>query len=145
MKKWDSGSTPETSRGTGKTHVRVRYAETDAMGWVYYATYLCYFEVGRTELIREAWKPYRQIEEEGIRLPVVESGCRYFHGARYDDELEIRTHMTLPSAYRVRFDYEIRRCNDGKEIVRGFTEHCFLSNTGKLERAPQDLQNLVRP
>lgn len=123
--------------------MRVRYAETDAMGWVYYATYLCYFEVGRTELIRDSWKPYREIEEQGIRLPVVESGCRYVSGARYDDELEIRTHMTLPSAYRVRFDYDIRRIGDDQEIARGFTEHCFLTTEGKLVRAPQELRELA--
>ncbi len=123
--------------------MRVRYAETDAMGWVYYATYLCYFEVGRTELIRESWKPYREIEQQGIRLPVVESGCRYVSGARYDDELEIRTHMTLPSAYRVRFDYEIRRIGDNQEIARGFTEHCFLAVDDKLVRAPQELRDLA--
>ena len=98
------------------------------MGWVYYATYLCYFEVGRTELIREAWRPYRQIEEEGFRLPVVEANCRYISGARYDDELEIRTRLLLPSAFRVRFDYEIRHLPDEREIARGFTEHCFLSH-----------------
>ncbi len=114
------------------------------MGWVYYATYLCYFEVGRTELIRERWKPYREIETQGIRLPVVESGCRYLCGARYDDELEIRTHMTLPSVYRVRFDYEIRRIADNAEIVRGFTEHCFLTAEAKLVRAPAELQELVK-
>ena len=113
------------------------------MGWVYYATYLCYFEVGRTELIRESWKPYREIEQQGIRLPVVESGCRYVSGARYDDELEIRTHMTLPSAYRVRFDYEIRRIGDNQEIASGFTEHCFLAVDDKLVRAPQELRDLA--
>ena len=114
------------------------------MGWVYYATYLCYFEVGRTELIRDSWKPYREVEEAGIRLPVVESGCQYIHGARYDDELEVRTILTLPSAYRVRFDYQILRVRDGREIVRGFTEHCFLSHAGKLIRAPQELQDLTK-
>jgi acyl-CoA thioester hydrolase len=143
MKKWDSGSKPDGKHVTGVSRVRVRYAETDAMGWVYYATYLCYFEVGRTELIRERWVPYREIEERGIRLPVVESGCRYISGARYDDELEIRTHMALPSAYRVRFDYEICRASDRVDIARGFTEHCFLSREDRLIRAPQELRELL--
>jgi acyl-CoA thioester hydrolase len=143
MKKWVSGSKPDNGRAKGSTRVRVRYAETDAMGWVYYATYLCYFEVGRTELIRELWMPYREVEEQGTRLPVVESGCRYITGARYDDELEIRTQITLPSAFRVRFDYDIVRISDGQEIARGFTEHCFLSADGKLVRAPHDLRELI--
>ena len=145
MKKWDSGSKPEATSCEGRTRVRVRYAETDAMGWVYYATYLCYFEVGRTELIRAAWRPYRQIEEEGYKLPVVEAGCRYLSGAQYDDELEIHTRLVLPSAYRVRFEYEIRRPQDGQEIARGFTEHCFLTSEGKIVRVPADLRTLVEP
>ena len=144
MNKWDSGSKAEDPRCQGRTRVRVRYAETDAMGWVYYATYLCYFEVGRTELIRELWKPYRTVEEEGIRLPVVEAGCRYVSGARYDDELEIVTRMTLPSAFRVRFEYDIRLAADQQAIAQGFTEHCFLSHEGRILRVPPELRALVK-
>ena len=82
----------------GVTSLRVRYGETDAMGWVYYGTYFLYFEVGRTELIRNVWRAYREIEDGGLRLPVVEAGCRYHRGCKYDDVLEIHSRMTLPSA-----------------------------------------------
>ena len=124
-----------------RTTIRVRYAETDAMGWVYYATYLCYFEVGRTELIRRVWRPYRQIEEEGLRLPVVEAHCRYVHGARYDDEIEIHTHMTMPSAFRLRFDYRLARAD--QHIAEGFTVHCFVNANGKPVKIPADLRLLT--
>ncbi len=87
------------------TTVRVRYAETDAMGWVYYGCYFVYFEIGRTELMRELWCPYSEIEKNGVRLPVVSTGCRFWAGARYDDLLRIVTGVSVLSAYRLRFDY----------------------------------------
>jgi acyl-CoA thioester hydrolase len=125
-----------------RTTIRVRYAETDAMGWVYYATYLNYFEVGRTELIRHVWRPYRQIEEEtGLRLPVVEARCRYVHGARYDDEIEIHTRMTIPSAFRLRFDYRLARAD--QPIAEGFTVHCFVNASGKPVKIPAELRALT--
>ncbi len=113
------------------------------MGWVYYANYFSYFEVGRTELIRNIWRPYRDIEKDGLRLPVVQTGCRYISGARYDDRLEITSHLSLPSMYRLRFDYEITHADEGQTIARGFTEHCFVSADGKLMPIPEDLRNKV--
>lgn len=121
----------------------MRYAETDAMGWVYYANYLVYFEVGRTEMMRKVWRPYRTLEDEGLRLPVVEAGCCYRRGARYDDMLTIRTQLTLPSAYRIRFDYEIRRVSAAELIADGFTEHCFVGDQGRPLRIPTDLQMVM--
>ena len=71
--------------------VRVRYAETDRMGVVYYSNYLVWFEIGRTEWLRETGWTYREMEAEGLALPVIEAHCEYRLGARYDDDLEIRT------------------------------------------------------
>jgi acyl-CoA thioester hydrolase len=113
------------------------------MGWVYYATYLTYFEVGRTELIRKLWRPYRAIEDDGLRLPVVEAGCRYSRGARYDDLLEIQSRMTLPSPVRVRFEYRIVRMSESEVIAEGFTVHCFVSSSGRPVAVPADLKSLV--
>lgn len=141
MKKWDFGSKGNEPFIADRTKLRVRYAETDAMGWVYYATYLSYFEVGRTELIRNAWKPYREIEAGGLKLPVVEAACRYVRGARYDDELDINTHLTLPTAFRIRFDYRILR--DGLLIAEGQTIHCFVGQNGKPVVIPPELTALV--
>ena len=139
MRKSVSGSTAELPAVVDTTEVRVRYGETDAMGWVYYATYLAYFEVGRTELIRKIWRSYRELEVEGLKLPVVQAGCRYFRGARYDDTIEIESRMTLPTLARIRFDYRIRRLADGARLVEGFTEHCFVDEREKPIPVPADL------
>lgn len=118
------------------SRVRVRYAETDAMGWVYYACYFHYFEVARSELIREVWKSYRRIEdEEGMRLPVIETGCSYISGAKYEDELEIDTELRTCGA-RVRFDYLVRQSSNNALVARGYTEHCFADHNGRPKRMP---------
>jgi acyl-CoA thioester hydrolase len=143
MREWASGWKADLPALTDSTSIRVRYAETDAMGWVYYANYYQYFEVGRTELIRRAWKPYSELERDGFWLPVVESGCRYFRGARYDDLLLVNTRLTLPSAARVRFDYRVVRERDETLLAEGFTVHCFLTPESKPVAVPMELRNLV--
>ena len=89
--------------------VRVRYAETDWMGVVYYANYFVWFEIGRTDWLRETGQSYREMEADGVQLPVIEAHCEYRRAAQYDDELEIRTRATLLTPVRIRFDYEIVR------------------------------------
>lgn len=143
MKEWVSGWKADLPAHADSTFIRVRYAETDAMGWVYYANYYQYFEVGRTELIRRAWKPYSELEHDGFWLPVVESGCRYFHGARYDDMLRVNTRLTIPSGARIRFDYRVLRERDDALLAEGFTVHCFLTPSGKPVAVPAELRNLV--
>ncbi|HEY3294205.1 MAG TPA: thioesterase family protein [bacterium] len=143
MRRSDSGSKADEPGLDGVTSLRVRYGETDAMGWVYYGTYFLYFEVGRTELIRAAWRAYREIEDSGLRLPVVQAHCRYVRGAKYDDVLDIHSRMTLPSAFRVRFDYAVRRQADQELLAEGFTEHCFVSSAGSPVKIPADLRALV--
>jgi YbgC/YbaW family acyl-CoA thioester hydrolase len=91
------------------SHVRVRYAETDQMGVAYYANYLVWFEVGRTEFLRSMGWSYRDMEAAGYVLPVIAASCAYHRPARYDDELEIRTRGALVSPIRLVFDYEILR------------------------------------
>lgn len=145
MKRSVSGSTTDVPVATDYTTVRVRYGETDAMGWVYHATYLMYFEVGRTELIRKVWRSYRELENEGLKLPVVQAGCRYVRGARYDDEIEIESRMTLPSPVRIRFEYRIRRHTDGARLVEGFTEHCFVDQRDRPIPIPPDLLRRFTP
>ena len=89
--------------------MRVRYADTDQMGVVYYANYLVWFEVGRTEWLRDAGWNYRDMEEAGVSLPVIEAHCEYRQPARYDDEIEIRTRATVLTPVRLRFDYQAVR------------------------------------
>ena len=76
------------------SRVRVRYAETDRMGVVYHANYFVWFEVGRTDLLRHSGWTYREMESEGITLPVIEAHCQYRQSARYDDEIDIGTRGT---------------------------------------------------
>ena len=92
--------------------VRVRYAETDKMGVAYHANYLVWFEVGRTDLLRTLGWSYREMEETGVMLPVIEAHCEYRQPSWYDDELEVRTEGRLLSAVRIQFDYQLVRRRD---------------------------------
>jgi acyl-CoA thioester hydrolase len=116
--------------------LRVRYAETDRMGVAYYANYLVWFEVGRTDLIRTLGGSYRQLEEEGTILPVIEAQCEYRQPARYDDEIEIRTTGVVLSPIRIKFSYEVVRRADAVVIAAGHTVHAALDPTGKPRRLP---------
>jgi acyl-CoA thioester hydrolase len=116
--------------------VRVRYAETDKMGVVYYANYLVWFEVGRTDLLRERGWSYREMEGEGFALPVVEAVCEYRRPAMYDDELEVQTTGVLLSPVRVRFDYRVVRPVDAATVAEGHTVHASLNRNGRPSRLP---------
>jgi acyl-CoA thioester hydrolase len=123
--------------------LRVRYADTDQMGMAYYGTYLRWFEVGRAEMLRFLGVSYREVEEAGIRLPVVEARCRYVRPARYDDLLAIETALAHLGRASVRFEYCVRREPDGELLARGMTEHCFLDPTGKPVRPPAFLAGML--
>jgi acyl-CoA thioester hydrolase len=116
--------------------VRVRYAETDKMGIVYYANYLVWFEVGRTDLLRQRGWSYREMESDGLSLPVVEASCAYRRPALYDDELEVRTTGVLLSPVRVRFDYQVVRPADAVTVAEGHTVHASLDRSGRPARLP---------
>jgi len=124
---------PETS-----CQVRVRYAETDAMGVVYYGNYLTWFEVGRSDLLRQLGS----IERARVFLPVVEARCRYHHPARYDVVVEIRTRATRPSRAKLQFDYELSRVSDNVAIASGSTLHVATNENGKPCRLPAELTEL---
>jgi len=103
--------------------IRVRYSETDQMGVVYYANYLDWFEVARTEFCRLMGIPYSKWEEDGLILPVVESHCRYKHPARYDDQIQLWCRITDVRIYSVTFEYRLLRASDYKLIAEGWTKH----------------------
>jgi acyl-CoA thioester hydrolase len=124
------------SHPRAQSRVRVRYAETDKMGVVYYANYFVWFEIGRTDLLRTSGSSYRELEADGISLPVIEAHCQYRQSARYDDELEIRTAGTLISPVRVEFTYEVVRVADGVSLAAGRTVHAGLDGTGRPKRLP---------
>ena len=130
-----------TSRVTTST-VRVRYAETDKMGVVYHSNYLVWFEIGRTDWLRDTGWTYRSMEEEGIQLPVIEAHCEYRLGARYDDEVEIRTRAKKLSPVRVQFDYEAARRADGASFATGYTVHATIDRSGRPVRMPDRVRDL---
>lgn len=117
-----------------RSQVTVRYAETDMMGVVYHGNYLPWFEIGRTTLLRELGLPYRQLEADGFRLPVLEVTAKYLRPAVYDDTLTIVTTMKDKPALRIRLDYEVMR---GTELLAtGHTVHAFIDREGKPVRPP---------
>ena len=124
------------------SHARVRYAETDKMGVVYYANYFVWFEIGRTDWLRETGATYTVMEDEGLGLPVIEAHCEYRCGARYDDEVEIRTVAALKSPVRIAFDYEVLRRADGTLLASGYTVHAAIDRTGRPVRLPARVRDL---
>lgn len=126
-----------------QTRLRVRYAETDQMGVVYYANYLVWFEIGRTEWLRATGWSYREMEADGFRLPVIEAHCEYRQSAGYDDELEVRTGATLLSPVRVRFDYQVVRSGGTAPVAVGHTTHAALDRRGRPCRLPERVRTLL--
>jgi acyl-CoA thioester hydrolase len=120
-----------------KTTCRVLYGDTDAAGVVYYANYLRYFEKGRTEYMRELVMTYREIENEGVILPVIESYSRYKAPAAYDDLLIIETSLAELKNVSCRFNYRIYK-NDNHNsrilLAKGYTVHASVNRKGKLTR-----------
>ena len=127
-----------------RTRVRVRYADTDQMGVVYHANYLVWFEVGRTEWLRDAGWSYREMEEVGVSLPVIEAHCEYRQPARYDDEIEISTVATLLTPVRIRFDYEAHRTGADALSATGHTVHAAISGDGKPCRLPARVLEILK-
>jgi acyl-CoA thioester hydrolase len=124
---------------TAETKVRVRYGETDKMGYVYYGNYPLYYEIGRTELMREFGFPYSKIEEMGIMLPVKTLDIKYHKAAKYDDLLTIRTTIKELPGVRIHFYYEV--LNDAGELLNeGSTMLVFVDEiTRKPRKAPENL------
>ena len=117
--------------------LRVRYAETDQMGFAYYGNYMAWFEVGRCEWLRSLGWSYRDLEvRDAIMLPVIEAHCEYRKPARYDDELLIRARAELASPLRIRFAYEVVRAADGAVLAVGHTVHASTDLSGRPKRLP---------
>jgi len=108
--------------------IRPRYAETDQMGVVYHANYLTYFEVGRCEFFRALGFTYKELEAEGVILPVIRAEVDYMQPALYDEDLRIRTRLKSLKGARVELHYEVIRTNQDAEqvLARGMTAHAFV-------------------
>ena len=127
------------------------------MGVVYYANYLVWFEVGRTDWLRETGWSYREMERDGIALPVIEAHCEYRQPARYDDEIEILTTGSLVTPVRIRFDYRVQRPGEqlhlrasgseprdgGQALALGYTTHAAVDTAGKPCRLPTQVRQLL--
>ena len=122
--------------------LRVRYAETDKMGVVYYANYFVWFEVGRADLLRSLGWTYREMELAGVSLPVIEAHCEYHRPARYDDELEVRTEGRMRSPVRMEFNYDVVRRDDRSLAASGRTVHAALDPGGRPCRLPERIREV---
>ena len=144
------GGPGSTWRGSGvramgavqhKLEVRVRYVDTDQMGVVHHARYFEWFEMGRTELIRALGLPYRELEQDGYHLPVVEAHAVYRRAARYDDVLTVVSTVEEQRGARLKISYRVLR---GHELLaEGYTVHVFLNDDGRPVRPPRRFAELV--
>jgi len=121
-----------------ETRLRVRYAETDQMGVVYYSNYFVWMEVGRVEFCKAAGFNYRDMErEDGILLAVAECQCRYLAPARFDDEVVVKTWVERAHARLVTFGYEMRLCENGRKLATGHTSHIIVNREFQRTRLPE--------
>jgi acyl-CoA thioester hydrolase len=117
--------------------IRVRYAETDQMGVAYYANYLVWFEVGRSELCRKRGFRYADLEALGYKLVVTDVHCRYRNSARYDETVIVRTHLKGLNRRMVTFGYQILRKDTEEIIAEGETKHICVDLNGKTKSLPE--------
>ena len=122
--------------------VRVRYAETDKMGVVYYANYFVWFEVARADLLRSLGWSYRDMELAGVSLPVIEARCAYHRSARYDDELDVKADGRMVSPVRMEFTYAVTRREDATLAASGTTVHAAVDEKGRPCRLPERIRQV---
>jgi len=128
------------------TTIRVRYADTDKMQFVYNGKYFEYFEVGRTELLRSVGLPYTEVEKAGYQLPLIEAGVKYFTPALYDDVLEIEAMVKELLSAKVHIEYRVTRSNGEDLIAEGFTTHAFIKvDSKKASRPPKVYTETLAP
>ncbi len=130
---------------TNQTKLRVRYGETDQMGYVYYGNYAQFFEVGRVEWLRALGASYKSLEESGIMLPVIELNINYLKPARYDDLLTITTILSKKPLVKIEFDFEVRNEKD-ELLTTGYTSLVFMDmKKSKPIKAPSYLLDQIYP
>lgn len=124
-----------------RTSIKVRYAETDMMGVVYHGAYLPWLEVARTEMLEANGIPYRELEEAGFFLPVIEVNMRYLRPAKYPDTVEIVAVIREKPILRIRIDYELHR--GAEKLAAGHTMHAFIDKSGHPVRPPAGFADLM--
>lgn len=127
--------------------IKVRYAETDAMAVVHHANYYVYYEVAREDLIRESGISYRDMEDSGIMMPLIETHCRYIEAAKYDDNLIVEANITNLTPIKVEISYEIRNEDTGKIVSKGSTLQTFVDSKNfkilNLKKSRPDLWDVL--
>lgn len=125
--------------------IRVRYAETDQMAVVYHGNYAQYFEVSRVEALRSMGLSYKQMEMEGVSLPVLKFECKFIRPAKYDDLLSIKTEIREIPSTRITFHHEV--FNEKKELLTlGMVQLVFVDiKTGRPRQAPENFNKLISP
>lgn len=127
-----------------RQRLRVRYGETDQMGYAHHSVHLLWFEEGRTGLMRELGAPYSELEREGTILPVVEAALRFRTPALYEEEILVESRVTDLTGVRVRFDYRILHAADGTPVAEGHTVLASCGRDGRPRRMPERLAALLR-
>lgn len=128
-----------------ESHIRVRYSETDQMGYTYYGNYAAFYEVGRVEMLRSLGLTYRSFEENGIMMPVLELASKFIKPARYDDLLTIRTILSKLPGARIEFDYELYD-EAGTLINTGHTKLVFIDmKNNRPCKPPRKFMELLLP
>lgn len=128
-----------------ETQLRVRYAETDQMGYVYYGNYAAFYEVARTEMLRSTGISYKELEEMGVMLPVTDLQSQFKHAAHYDELLTIKTFIKEKPLVRIKFEYEVYN-EAGLLINSGFTQLVFVDSAKKRPcRAPAVFLDKISP
>ncbi|MCJ7618817.1 MAG: acyl-CoA thioesterase [Anaerolineae bacterium] len=122
-----------------ETSLRVRYAETDAMGIVYHTNYIVWFEVGRGEFMRQRGGNYREFEEQGLYLPLTAVDARFLAPARYDDVVVVKTSVAEARSRSVTMYYEVLMQDTGQLLVTGHTKHLCTDREGRVRRFPPGL------
>ena len=123
---------------THKTYRRVRFYDTDEMGVAHHANYFRWFENGRVEFLRAIGITLGEMVDDGILFPIVEVSAKYFHPAKFDDEIEIETTGVNLTKAKWDFSYKVRRVSDGEILVEGFSRNVFTNAaTGKITRLPE--------
>jgi len=128
-----------------ETQIRVRYADTDKMGFAYYGNYPTYYEVARVEAFRALDYPYREMEEEGVGMPVLDLSIKYHGPAKYDDLLTVKVIVSEMPRARIKFVYEVTN-EQGKLVNTGETTLAFMHlETGRPVKMPEKLKSAIAP
>lgn len=129
-----------------ETKLKVRYVETDQMGIVHHSNYYAWFEVGRTEFITATGMNYRNMEQQGVLIPLAESQCKYIQPAKYEDIVIIKTWIEKLSPVRAVFNYEVIREADNVILAKGSTIHAFVNKEFKItniKKSNPDIWNML--